>query len=428
MFHLRHPPGTTAGALQSAWGTALSGRVPISSHNGVVTSVGFNNSPYYPPYYPPYSQIGGYCSSPKSDNAKSDKCTKYTSLAPPSDSDNYCNSNPRESQEKGSGLIMNHTPRGDGVLMTVEYVNGRKVTTCYPGAPLYKRSDSSGAYGSSSSSPSSSSSSCAGGACSRPQPVYTAPVYTAPVPVAPVPVAPVPVAPVHAMPVSTDIKPSKSKNSSQKNITIYVLGQKPGKPGNRDGEMVKDSLTGCNNFSGVDSWLFEQFNIRIIATDDHELVKQSIEAGNKIDILIGLNDRCNDLLKVCEQTGYDGSLLLIGGATEGVIRTDRNIPKTVKSSILTHGFGNGCVISEDDFKSIVGTTDSFIYVNERDGKIPSSLFNPRQVNRSNPHPYAMELIRALKFSHDPTKDWANIKLILVNKFGYDDDVTANPWA
>jgi hypothetical protein len=387
---LSHPAGTTAAGAVLARQNVLDGRVPLGFSNGG-------------------SGSGGCCSSRSK--------TEYTSLAPPSG----CGSTASDSGSK-STRVMCHTPRDDDVTESVQVIDGVRVMTCYPGSPFYKPDPSKPpipAKSTSASSSARSSGGCAGGSCRR-RAAPTPPVSRPPARSVPPPPA---TSATPASAVGGAVPPSNSKNVSPALICVCVLG------GRREVRAVRGAMRySFNNFSGADPSVFKLFRIDVAATDDPDLLRQALKRGEKIDVLVARNDRCNDLLEVCAQTGYNGSLLLIGGATAGVIRADLTVPKNVASVILTHGFGAGPIISEDDFNSIVDGTDAWIYANEHDDGSPSSILNPHQVNRACPYPYALELVRALKFSHDAARDWNDIKLLLINKLGYDNlNVAIDPW-
>lgn len=191
-----------------------------------------------------------------------------------------------------------------------------------------------------------------------------------------------------------------------------------------------NTTTGFNNFSGTDTPLFEQFAITslALAAGDRNMLKRGIEGAHKIDIIVSAPGSLNEVVEVTNETGYDGSLILFGGVTAGAIRDDLVLPPTLTSAILTAGGTSGPIMAKADYNLMVASVKTLAYVNTLDSDLPRSVaqVSTRRCNRAHgfDQPYLLEMLRALKFSQDESKDWQGL---LSNKLSYDSSILVDPW-
>lgn len=381
-----HPEGTTGAAWMAAEAAVTGGRRFVGySNDSIVTS------PLPSPI--PGMGMGGYggarrhCGSCK--DSSSDDQTMFVSLDAPS----QCGSSARAVKRF---VRYSDNPPSPGVTESLrDHSDGSFTVTYYPGSLGYKPDQTPATTSSAgNSNPPSARSACSGGSCARSPAV---PVRPPVVPVRP------PIVPVHP-PVVPVAAPISKKSTGPKDVAILIFGT------NAMATSVSAALVAgaYNNFSGVDRPLVEDLNLDIQYTDDIDELRTFIRSTSKCDIIITYGTDVNKIIPVCHETGYDGSLLLIGGATAGVLDADKSIPSTVTSVITTHGFGDGAaIVSKEDHAAMTGT-NSWVYVNDHDSLAsPASLIDLRRVNRDHPHPYLLELVRALKFSHSGL-DWKNV--------------------
>jgi hypothetical protein len=131
----------------------------------------------------------------------------------------------------------------------------------------------------------------------------------------------------------------------------------------------------------------------------------------------------NHVLKSLKEHECTASLILIGGASRGVL-TER-IPVSTSGVILTHGSGDegpdNQLISKTSYDGLVGSTPSWVYANTRDTlKYPESLIQDRA-------PYILDLVTALFELNSPGYDFVTA---LSDKFEFqyaDRSVILYPW-
>lgn len=182
---------------------------------------------------------------------------------------------------------------------------------------------------------------------------------------------------------------------------------------------------GYNNFTGRDHARKTDWNVQVQLVFDHNDLDRVLRSEHGFTTIISYGNYNNDVLRAASAHNYTGSLILIGGATDSNIDVDVQVPDSVASVILTHGFGNGnLVISYADYEQIVGSVPSWVYANHTDDALSASLLCPYRrrtpINRIHRHAYLMELVRALKMGGDFTN-------YLSDKFETDHFVDLNPW-
>jgi hypothetical protein len=220
---------------------------------------------------------------------------------------------------------------------------------------------------------------------------------------------------------STAKKVKKAKKAVRELGDIHVLIYAP----HADAVVITDILrNGYYNVFERDTPLKENFNIMIQHIDNDVDLNRELRTDKAYDLIIVHGGNCNDVLRAASATDYDGSLLLIAGATAGVLDADVKVPPKC-SVILTHGFGAGeAIVSRADYVQIVGAASSWLYTNIADSvRNTSSLIGPyargAMINREFEHPYLLEMVRALKLG-DMTK--------LEDKLSQDSYIELNPWA
>lgn len=297
-------------------------------------------------------------------------------------------------------------PPKPGVKSSIRRVGDVTVVTYYPGSDAYDQKF--GKTKSESTSTSTPTSSCAKGSCSRPSAPLPRP---APV-LAPAPTpAPAPIAP---------IRRTSHRFSDRKIVSVILYGD------DAERDELYRALGQDVNFFG-NHWDYPEMNLLNYKVDeikDANVLEKHLQKEVPYNVIISCGQKSNDVLEICERTNYDGSLILLGGATSGVIRSDLQIPSTVKSAVITHGQrSRSLLMSADDIKDLVNNVPTFVYVNESDNENSQSLTSLVRINRVKPNSYLKELVRELKLSQ-LEKDFA---AILAYNFGFDRYVKLGPW-
>jgi hypothetical protein len=346
------------------------------------------------------------CHSCSSTSTKRD-VEHFTNLSPSTDS---------HSSDPKRIVRYKDTPPRPGVTMSMSKDRkGNHIITYYKGTPFYS---DKGDEITQVCTTESRRTGCSSGSCSRPSTSQSRSQSSI---VQPTIVTPVPSYGTTATPSADTIRsfPVIDKLSPIcENISVVIIGD----PVNA--LAIRNSLHATyNNFENVDI-LPKNFNLDIKMMNNYEDLHIHILGYQSCDVIIAHNQWIDGALTLCRGIGYNGSMLLIGGATFGVIDSTITIPPTISSVILTHGFGDGPIISKDDFQTLVGDIRAWPYINDYDTVDEmGSLTGPSPSNRDYSAPYMLELVRALRLSHLDV-DWENV---LQRRFELDSNVVLNVW-
>lgn len=188
---------------------------------------------------------------------------------------------------------------------------------------------------------------CPTGTCPKPAPVAKSSSVAKP--------NPAPVAKPNPAPVA---KPAPMSFPKPENIVVF---------GYSGGDIVPKEIHRILEESRKSRSSQGEFNFDVhYASSAISLVR--ILNSMKVDIIVAHGTGCNVLLGIGAMNKYAGKLVLIGGATYGVIRDDLCIPQGVKSVLLTHHDARKTpmVNEEEDLPQLCNGVSAIIYVNDVD--------------------------------------------------------------
>jgi hypothetical protein len=366
---LTHPTDTLAAAWDNATRAVTSGYGVVGlgyDGNAIVTLRSLGPRPIDIPFSRQAHRSCGSC--------RTQKPEKFVNISPPGP--NSCST---------GGCRKKDTPR-DGVVVDTDS-NGNYTATYYTDGLPQKFNDQF-----------TSTTPCTTGACDLPINMTQVTPQTVPPQIS---------------------KPSLDKLSPDYNqISVLIVGDFG------HSIRIKSGLHAAyNRFPGT-THLPENFALNVKSVSNDYYLREHILGNEKCDVII-VSQLLNETLEICKETGYNGSLLLIGGATCDMIDQNITIPESISSVVLTHGFVNGAIISESDYHALVGSVPSWVYVNDRDdlSSIESLIGMPYE-NRDYESPYIIEIVRALKLGHLGI-DWREL---LITRLGPDSNLVQNVWS